>query len=147
MNEDKKSNAEKAPIPRGIGALAERKRQQLARFDEERRRAEEKARVEREQLAREMQEAVRRANRQQRNIELNEQKRLKFVLGGLWLGTLSRQGPGQFIVSAQDLLQLDDKERDLLHRVLSAMQLAAEKATKGRRTAESDTAEAEDTRL
>lgn len=133
MNEDKKPDAKKASAPRGIGALAERKRQQLERFDEERRRAEGKTRMEREQLAKEVQEANRRAQRQQRNLEQTEQKKLKFVLGGLMLTALRTHGPEHYTVSSQDLTRLDEKERQMLDRVLAALHAAAQRSAKGRK--------------
>jgi hypothetical protein len=134
MNEDKKQDAKKAAIPRGIGVLAARKRQQLERFDEERRRADERARLERDQLLKEAKEAEMRAHRKQRNLEQTEQKKLKFVLGGLILTALRTHGPGHFTVSSQDLTRLDEKEREMLDRVLAAMHAAAAKPAKGRKT-------------
>ncbi|UUZ68772.1 hypothetical protein LP416_02265 [Polaromonas sp. P2-4] len=134
MNEDKRQDAKKATIPCGIGALAARKRQQLERFDEERRRADERARLERDQLLKDAKEAEMRAHRKQRNLEQTEQKKLKFVLGGLVLTALRTRGPAHFTVSSQDLTRLDEKERETLDRVLAAMHAAAAKSAKGRKT-------------
>lgn len=116
--------------PRGIGARAARKREQLRRFDEERRRVQEKLRDEREQLAREVQEAESRERRRQRNQELADQRRLKFILGGVVLAAMREQGPTALRVTAEHLAGLSEADRTLLAKVLDLQSAAHSQACK-----------------
>jgi hypothetical protein len=103
-----------------LGAMARKKREQLERFDDERKRLQDKLRTEREELAREVAEVEARDRRRIRNGQLNSQKRLKFVLGGLVLTALVKNGRNAMTVTSEHLDRLSEKDSALLDQVLDA---------------------------
>jgi hypothetical protein len=103
-----------------LGTMAAKKRQQLERFDAERKRMQEKQRREREELAREVAEVEARDRRRMRNEQQNDQKRIKFVLGGLVLTALIKDGRAKLSIASGDLDRLSDKDKALLAQVLAA---------------------------
>ena len=125
MNEAKKETPSRSDATRGIGAHAAKKRMQLERFDEERKKLQEKLRRERDQLARDVAEVEARDRRRQRNKELTGQKRLKFILGGLVLAALREKGRDALSITAVDLDGLKPADRQLLDQVLDMAQSAA----------------------
>ena len=120
MNEEKKEPTSPPEVPRGIGAFAARKRQQLERFDQERKRLQQKMRDEREQLARDVAEAEARERRRQRNLELNSQRRVKFILGSMVFTALREKGRDALSITAMDLDGLKPLERELLDQALDS---------------------------
>jgi len=118
MNQPKSETVNGSHAPRGIGAQAARKRQELERFDEERKKLQEKWRQERDQLARDVAEVEARDRRRRRNQELTDQKRVKFILGGLVLAALREKGLTALAITAQDLDRLKPMERQLLDQAL-----------------------------
>ena len=75
MNEAKKETPSRSDATRGIGAHAAKKRMQLERFDEERKKLQEKLRQERDQLARDVAEVEARDRRRQRNKDARSPRR------------------------------------------------------------------------
>lgn len=112
------------PVPRNrtfrsIGAVAARKRDELEQFKAARRKAIEKLNEEQALLAKAVAEAEAQARRQTRNKQLDDQKQLKFILGGLVLGSLRALGEAAFAMTTEDLKKLSEKERELLNAVLT----------------------------
>ena len=124
MNQPKSETMNRSDAPRGIGAQAARKRQELERFDEERKKLQEKWRQERDQLARDVAEVEGR-DRRRRNQELTDQKRVKFILGGLVLAALREKGLAALAITAQDLDRLKPMERQLLDQTLDTSRAPA----------------------
>ena len=109
-----------ARAARTIGAVAARKRDQLKQFEAARKRSIDKLNQERAALAQAVAEAEARERRRVRNQQMADQKRLKFILGGLMLGSLRSLGELGFSMTAEDLKQLPEKDRTLLTQVLAA---------------------------
>lgn len=101
-----------------IGAKASSLRKQLQDFGERKLRIEAELREEKQKLAKDLNEAERREKRRIRNRELNDQKRLKFLLGGLALAALRRLGRKAFALAATDLEALPSKDLQLLDEAL-----------------------------
>lgn len=120
MNEEKKEPTSPSDVPRGIGAQAARKRLQLERFDQERKRLQQKLRDERDQLARDVAEVEARDRRRKRNLELNGQRRVKFILGSMVFSALREKGRDALSITAMDLDGLKPSERELLDQALDA---------------------------
>lgn len=102
-----------------IGSLAARKREQLEQFNAEHRRLEEKRRKAREQLTNELNKIQTRERRRQRNQEQSDDKRIRFILGGLMLTALRSQGQEAFGVGPADLSRLKLTEFALLSEILA----------------------------
>jgi hypothetical protein len=120
--------------PRRPGAVAQRKREELQRFDEIRRRREEEIRRKREELLRLVKEADARVKRQATNTRLANDRRLKFALGGLALAQLRAGGLGGLQLTAAHLAGLPDKDRHLLEAVLAGQEDAGAANSTGARS-------------
>lgn len=105
--------------PRSIGTLAARKRLELNQFEAARRRSIERLNHKRAELARTVAEAEAQERRRLRNEQMADQKRLKFVLGGIMLEALRTQGLTSLTITEQDLHRLGEKDRQLLDDVLA----------------------------
>jgi hypothetical protein len=125
MEEANEESTGKSDAPRGIGTLAARKRQQLERFDQERKRVQEKLREERDQLARDVAEVEGRDRRRRRNREMKGQKKVKFILGGMVFAALRERGRDALSITAMDLDGLKPLERQLVDQALDAAQAAS----------------------
>ena len=119
MGDTLDSNQPSRRAPRRPGAVAQRKREELQRFDEVRRRRDEEIRRKREELLRLVKEADARERRQATNARLANDRRLKFVLGGLALAQLRAGGLVGLRLTADDLAGLPEKDRQLLHALLA----------------------------
>ncbi|NML48024.1 hypothetical protein HHL11_30025 [Ramlibacter sp. G-1-2-2] len=125
--EDKPSNqGPSADEERGIGKTAAKRRDQLRQLEEKRRKTLARLNEARAQLAQAVAEDEARARRRQRNQQMQEYKRLKFVLGGLVLTVMQSDGPAAFAMSSQDLFRLSDKDRQLLDRVWAVIRSRSE---------------------
>lgn len=144
MNQPKSETVNRSDAPRGIGAQAARKRQELERFDEERKKLQEKWRQERDQLARDVAEVEGRDRRRRRNQELTDQKRVKFILGGLVLAALREKGLTALAITAQDLDRLKPMERQLLDQALDTARLPTPPAADASSNAKDATADGVD---
>jgi hypothetical protein len=105
----------------GIGKTAAKRREQLRELEEKRTRTLAQLNKARADLAQAVAEAEARERRRFRNRQMQEAKRLKFVLGGLVLEAMRGVGPDGFTMCSQDLVQLRDNERELLDRVWAAL--------------------------
>ena len=143
MNEPKREVKREASIrpdaPRGIGAQAAKKRMQLERFDEERKKLQEKLRQERDQLARDVAEVEGRDRRRRRNKELTGQKRAKFILGGMVFAALRQKGRDAVSITAMDLDGLKPMDRQLVDQALNAAQAATPHTAEAARVANKTT--------
>ena len=143
MNEPKREVKREASIrpdaPRGIGAQAAKKRMQLERFDEERKKLQEKLRQERDQLARDVAEVEGRDRRRRRNKELTGQKRAKFILGGMVFAALRQKGRDALSITAMDLDGLKPMDRQLVDQALNAAQAATPHTAEAARVANKTT--------
>ena len=100
------------------GSIAARKRNQLEQFEATRKRSIEKLNHARAELVKAAAEAEGRERRRARNQQMADQKRLKFILGGLMLDYLRTSGQAAFFMRTQDLEKLKEKDQRLLHEVL-----------------------------
>jgi hypothetical protein len=105
----------------GIGKTAAKRREQLRVLEEKRTRTLAQLNKARADLAQAVAEADARERRRFRNRQIQEAKRLRFILGGLVLAAMRGVGPNGFTMSSQDLVQLRDNERELLDRVWAAL--------------------------
>jgi hypothetical protein len=105
----------------GIGKTAAKRRDQLRLLEEKRTRTLAQLNKARAELAHAVAEAEARERRRFRNQQMQEAKRLKFILGGLVLAAMRGVGPDGFTMSSQDLAQLREKERELLDRVWAVL--------------------------
>lgn len=101
-----------------IGSIAARKRRELEHFEAERQRSLEKLNQAHAKLKNALKEAEGLERRHARQQQTDAQRQLKFVLGGLVLGVLRAQGAEAFAFTAQDLSQLQEKDRLCLAEVL-----------------------------
>ena len=137
--EPKKEASSRSDAPRGIGAQAAKKRMQLERFDEERKKLQEKLRQERDQLARDVAEVEGRDRRRRRNKELTGQKRAKFILGGMVFAALRQKGRDALSITAMDLDGLKPMDRQLVDQALNAAQAATPHTAEAARVANKTT--------
>jgi hypothetical protein len=118
MNEPKKETPIRSTLPRGIGAQAAKKRQELKEFDEDHKKQQEKYRDVRKEMARDVAEADGRDRRRLRTAETKAQNRLKFILGALALAVLREKDLAAFSMTAKDLDRLKPAERQLIDQAL-----------------------------
>lgn len=119
MNETPPSRSKAADRPTTIGRMALKKRQELERLKEEQRRLQQAYREEKERLERDLAEADRRDRRRQSLARQNDDKRMRFTLGGLMLEVLRVQGTLAFSVGPTDLARLKEVDRQLLDGILA----------------------------
>ena len=117
MNDANEMNSQPT-ARRSIGGTVATKRKQLAHLTAEKKRKHAAYILARERLARDLAELEGHERRRQRVAELNEEKRVRFILGGIWLQALQSQ-PSSFSLSLGDLTQLKPVERVLLDAVLA----------------------------
>jgi hypothetical protein len=104
-----------------IGSMAQRKREQLRRFDEMRRKKAEEIKREREELARALKEVEARERRRAANARMNSLKRGKFVLGGLLVAKLRAGGQLPLTLTQEDINGLAKREQALFTELLEAL--------------------------
>lgn len=104
-----------------IGKTAAKRRMQLELLEQRRRKTLAQLNQARAELAQAVAEAEARDRRRQRNRQLQDLKRLKFVLGGLMLSVMRETGSAEFAMSSRDLLRLTEKDADLLKQVLTVI--------------------------
>lgn len=104
-----------------IGKTAAKRRRQLELLEQRRRKTLAQLNLARAELAQAVAEAEARDRRRQRNRQLQDLKRLKFVLGGLVLSVIREAGGSEFAMTSGDLLRLTEKETELLKQVLTVL--------------------------
>lgn len=104
-----------------IGKTAAKRRMQLELLEQRRQKTLAQLNHARAELAQALAEAESRERRRQRNRQLQDLKRLKFVLGGLVLTVMREAGGSEFAMSSRDLLRLTEKEANLLKQVLTVV--------------------------
>jgi len=119
MNETPSSKLKISDRPTTIGRMALKKRGELERLKEEQRRLQQVYREEKEKLERDLAEADRRDRRRESLARQNDDKRMRFTLGGLMLDNLRAQGTAAFSVGPMDLTSLKEVDRQLLDGILA----------------------------
>ena len=119
MNETPSSRSKTAERPTTIGRMALKKRQELERLKDEQRRLQQIYREEKEKLERDLAEADRRDRRRESLARQNDDKRMRFTLGGLMLDNLRAQGVAAFSLGPMDLARLKEIDRQLLDGILA----------------------------
>ena len=121
MSETTPPDSNKPGRPVTIGRVTMKKRQELDRLKEEQRRIQQVYREEKAKLERDLAESDRRDRRRESLARHNDDKRMRFILGGVILEVLRQQGTTAFSFGPMDLTRMKVADRTSLEGILARL--------------------------